>query len=189
MKKKYWTGEEIQFIRENIGVLKVPTIAKKLNRTETAVLLKLKRLGLANTKAYAGNLTMHQLANLLKVDAKTVKLWIENHGLLCKRRVTRSTRKFYFISQEEFWCWASINKEKIDFSKIERQTIVPEPEWVEKARANNKQNKNKYKSWTTNEVKFMLHLLSTGSNFEYIGKQLDRTSTSVARKYDRVKYQ
>ncbi|WP_226037739.1 DNA-binding protein [Aquibacillus saliphilus] len=187
MRRKKWAEEEVQYIRENLGLVKISTMANKLERTEMAVVLKLKRLGLANTKSFSGDLTMHQLSNLLQVDAKTVKLWIENHGLPCKRRITRSTRKFYFVSQQQFWVWAFANKDKVDFSKIEQKTIVPEPNWVEKERLIKK--KNNYKSWTTDEVKLMLHLLSTGTNFEYIGKKLERTTTSVRRKYNRIRYE
>ncbi|MBM7570394.1 DNA-binding protein [Aquibacillus albus] len=184
MNKRKWTDEEIQYLKDHLGRLKIATIAENLSRTETAVILKLKRLGISNTKSSVGRLTMHQLAVLLKVDPTVVKLWIQNHGLPYKRRVTRSTRKFYFIDQEEFWEWAYHNKHRIDFSKVEYQSIVPEPSWVELERKN--ERSINYKSWTTGEIRRMLHLHTSGSNFEYISSELNRSLVSVKRKYQRI---
>jgi hypothetical protein len=47
---KIWSHEEIDFLEEHIGKMKILTIAKKLNRTETGVLLKMKRLGIGTQK-------------------------------------------------------------------------------------------------------------------------------------------
>ncbi|MCH1626384.1 helix-turn-helix domain-containing protein [Fredinandcohnia quinoae] len=184
MKRRNWTFEEIEFLKENIGHMKISTISRQLNRTETAVDLKIKRLGLSNTKSFTGQLTMHELAMLLKIDPKSVKLWIENHGLKYTKKATRNTRKFYFIKPEDFWEWAKNNKKRIDFSKIERQSIIPEPSWVDSERYTEK--KVNYKAWTTIEIHSMIELVSTGQTFSDIGKRLNRSAVSIQRKYQRL---
>src|SRR5690606_24903499 len=136
------------------------------------------------TKSFTGQLTMHELAKLLKVDPKSVKLWIDNHGLKYTKKATRNIRKFYFIKPEDFWKWAMNNNERIDFSKIERQSIVPEPSWVEKERYSKK--KVNYRSWTTIEIQSMIELVSTGKTFSDIGKHLNRSAISIQRKYQRM---
>lgn len=184
MKKRYWTQKEINFIKENLGTMKVPTMAQHLNRTETAVLLKMKRLGLSNTKSFTGQLTMHELSNLLKIDSKSVNLWMKNHGLKFTKKATRNTKQFYFIKPEDFWDWALHNKERVDFSKIEPNAIVPEPEFVREERGNSKSTN--YKSWTTKEINIMFGLISSGNTFSDVGKRLDRSSTSIEKKYYRL---
>ncbi|MFT4417012.1 DNA-binding protein [Fredinandcohnia humi] len=184
MSKRAWTYEEIEFLKDNVGRMKIATISRQLDRTETAVELKIKRLGLSNTKSFTGQLTMHELATLLKIDPKSVKLWIDNHGLKYTRRATRNTRKFYFIKPEDFWEWAKNHKERIDFSKIERQSIVPEPAWVDGERS--KQRRVNYRAWTTVEIHSMIELISTGTPFSDIGKRLNRSPISIQRKYQRM---
>jgi hypothetical protein len=184
VKRRNWTSEEIEYLRENVGFAKLKTIAKNLDRTETSVELKMKRLGLSNTKSYTGQLTMGELAKLLQVDPKSVKLWTENHGLKFSKRATRSTRMFYFIKPKDFWEWAYVNKESVDFSKIEPNSIPPEPDWLKQERMNKKSIN--YKSWTTHEIKIMTDLYSRGSDFSDIGEKLNRSSISIQRKYQRL---
>ncbi|MFD1778595.1 DNA-binding protein [Fredinandcohnia salidurans] len=184
MKKRTWTYEEIEFLKDNVGRMKISTIANHLHRTETAVELKIKRLGLSNTKSFTGQLTMHELATLLKIDPKSVKLWIDNHGLRYTKKATRNTRKFYFIKPEDFWDWAKNNKSRIDFSKIEKNAIVPEPCWVEGERS--KQKRVNYRAWTTVEINSMIELVATGTPFSDIGKRLNRSPISIQRKYQRM---
>ncbi|MDC3415996.1 DNA-binding protein [Aquibacillus salsiterrae] len=184
MKKRKWQDEEINYLRDSVGSIKISTIARNLNRSDTAVILKMKRLGLSNTKEAIGSLTMHQLAGLLDVDPTVVKLWIQKHGLPYQKRVTRSSRKFYFIDQLEFWAWAELNKERIDFSKVIKNSIVPEPKWVDVERR--KKREVAYRNWTTGEVKLMLHLHTSGDNFHSISKHLNRSVVSVKRKYQRT---
>jgi len=43
-----WTTTELTYLDESWSYKTIKTIAKKLNRTETAVILKAKRLGLGS---------------------------------------------------------------------------------------------------------------------------------------------
>jgi hypothetical protein len=182
--KRYWTEEEIQYLEENVGKIKVSTIAQNLNRTENAVLVKMKRLGLSNTKEQLGLLTIGGLAKLLKVDPNTVRGWVKNHGLPCHKKVTRNQKRFYFIDPTDFWIWAEKHKEKIDFSKIEKHSIAPEPEWVDKERT--KKKTTNYKSWTTYEIRVMVDLLKNGANYKTVGEKLQRSPISIERKFKRL---
>lgn len=183
--RRKWTKEEITFLHENVGNMKVPTMAEKLNRTEEAIVVKMKRLGIANTSNQTGYLLVNQLAKLLKVDHNTVKLWILNHGLKCVTRATRFSKKFYFIQPEDFWNWAELNKEKVDFSKIEPKSILPEPEWFEAERK--KEKEISYKIWTVKEENELLMMMSNGSSVKDAAKNLNRSVISIQRKYNRLK--
>ncbi|WP_158553352.1 helix-turn-helix domain-containing protein [Peribacillus saganii] len=182
--KSKWTQQEVNYLQENVGIMKLSSIAKKLERSEQAVLSKMKRLGISNTKAQTGYLTTYELAALLKIDPSTIRGWIANHGLQYKKRATRTKRKCYFISPEDFWKWVELNREKIDFSKIEHQSIVPEPDWVEKERANAKPSV--YKVWSVKEERKLMLLFSQGCTIKEVAGQLNRSIVSVQRKFQRL---
>jgi len=185
---KIWTNDEIKYLKENVGYVLVETMAEYLGRTETAVIIKMKRLGLANTKEQLGLLTIGSLATLLGVDRNTVENWTVNYQLPCKKRKCRNTRTFYFIYPEDFWIWAYKNTDRIDFSKIARHSIPPEPDWVESFRRRKVTPiGNYYRSWTYKEEQQLLKLRRMGLSFEAIGEKLGgRTSISVDRKYGRL---
>ncbi|OLO26151.1 hypothetical protein BTR23_24150 [Alkalihalophilus pseudofirmus] len=186
MKRKNWTNEEVNFLLENAGTFKLSTIAYKLNRSEHATLCKMKRLGISNTKEQTGLLTTTELELLLRVDRSTIRRWIIEHGLKCLKKTTRSNKKFYLIHPSDFWDWAYENRERVDFSKIEYQSIVPEPDWVNKERT--KEKKTNYKQWSTNEEKKLQNLILQGTSFDEVANTLDRSITSVKRKYERLKH-
>lgn len=184
MARRNWTEDEIEFLKENVGNMKLETLAKKLDRSELSIQNKLKRLGISNTKAQTGYLTTFELANLVKKDPTTVRGWITRHGLKSTKKVTRSSRQFHFIHPEEFWKWAEENKEKIDFSKIDPQTIIPEPSWVEAERK--KENPISYKVWSVKEEMRLQKMLTSGYSLKDAAGALDRSIISVQRKYERL---
>lgn len=181
--KKYWTEEETTYLKEHIGNTKISTIAKNIDRSETAVILKMKRLGIGNTKEHTGLMTSGELAKILDVDRTTIRGWIERHGLPIKKKIPRTEKTFRFVDNEEFWSWANQHKDKVDFSKIERNSIPPEPEWVESLRFDNKiYQKKSYKQWTTKEDRRLIEFLNEGKPKRKIAEELGRTVISVERR-------
>lgn len=183
-----WTQDEIAYLVSSVGKFKLSTIAQNLNRTETAVSLKLKRLGFGNTKEHVGMLTFGELSRYLGVDRNTVQGWAERHGLPFTSKVTKSSRHYYFVDNEDFWKWATKNKEKINFSKIEENAILPEPDWVKKERYYNTYfKKRKYKQWTYKEDEKLKELvLDNGYTYQKVGEILGRSAISVERRYARL---
>lgn len=181
-----WTENDLSFLQKRVGNCSLSAIARQLNRSETAVSLKLKRMGLRNTKNATGFLTSSELAEALKVDRKTVYNWIQFHGLKAISRVTGYKRKFYLIDVHFFWKWAEQNQEKINFNNIEKHALPPEPDWVDKARQTTADKEVKtYKHWTTKEINLLLKWKTEGLNFNEIAKKLDRSRISVERRYAR----
>lgn len=184
MERRTWTEEEIDYLKDNVGTIKLTTMSKKLNRTEGSIQNKLKRLGISNTKAQTGYLTTYELAKLIQKDATTVRAWITKHGLNCTRKTTRSSRQFCFIHPEDFWKWAYQNCEKIDFSKIEAQSIIPEPCWVDKERQ--RENPTIYKNWSIKEERELKMWMNEGCSLREVAGKLNRSVISVQRKYERL---
>ncbi|MCP3764077.1 DNA-binding protein [Domibacillus sp. A3M-37] len=183
-----WTDEDVFFLQKRVGNCSLSAIAKQLNRSETAVSLKLKKMGLRNTKNATGLLTSSELAEALHVDRKTVHHWIRFHGLEAISRITCYERKFCLVDINSFWQWAEQNPEKLDFSIVEKHALPPEPEWLDEARKTNTDKIIKtYKRWTTKEIELLLKWRKEGVNFKEIAEKLSRSRISVERRYTRCK--
>ena len=59
--KRIWTPEDENYLAEKWGYASVPAIAKKLNRTENAVVVRAQRLGLGAVLMAGGYVTLNQL--------------------------------------------------------------------------------------------------------------------------------
>ncbi|MFD2444601.1 DNA-binding protein [Bacillus sp. CGMCC 1.16607] len=178
---------QMSFIEENLGVLSLKKIAQRLGKPVKSLEITLyKKKGSSNTKIHTGMITAGELATILKVDRNTVIGWISRHGLKSTRRVTNSKKNFTFIDILDFWDWAIEHKEKIDFSKIEPDTLPPHPHWydIERKKTNTVSN---YKCWTNLEEKHLLNLINEGKTYDEIAMFLDRSVYSIQRKYGRLK--
>lgn len=185
---RLWTKEEDDFLRENVGKLRLQTLAEKLGRTVEAVDCRLCRLGIAHTKAMTGRLTANELANLVGMEQKAVLRWIRNHGLPAKRKAPKLSQIYHLISPEDFWKWAERNKERIDFSRIKPDSIPPEPEWVEEEREKDRRTipKRRREPWTPEEEGKMQQMIALGYSYAEIAEELGRTYSGVAHRINKI---
>ncbi|HIS27890.1 MAG TPA: DNA-binding protein [Candidatus Avamphibacillus intestinigallinarum] len=183
--RRIWTREEEEYLMENIGTYKLDTLASHLNRTPVSVELKMKRMGIGNTRKQVGLLTMGELAHCIQVDRNTVKHWAEHHGLPYIKRKTKQKRTFYFVDTTDFWKWAFEHQDRVDFSKIEKHVLPPEPTWVDAARAIKREKT--YRNWTTLEESLLIEYVTKKKPLTEIAKKLNRSLYSIERKYYRLK--
>lgn len=181
---KTWQQHEIDYITMKVGHVSYGYMARKLGRTTNAIELKLKKLGMGNTKEQTGLLTALELSKLIGVDHKTVRRWIEKKGLKASRRKTRGLKAFLMISPEAWWKWAKENSKYVDFSRIESDTILPEPAWVDDAR---KEKKNMQRRWSEAEDQQLKAYVRAGLTQEKIGERLCRSRMSVERRLSRLR--
>lgn len=182
--RRRWAIEEEEFLKEHAGLKSIESLAARLGRTVTSVEVKMKRLKIGNTKEQSGFLTRGRLAELLGVDRTMVKYWCEKYGLPYKKRKTKKSRTFFFIDPMEFWDWANLNREKIDFSRLEKNSIPPEPEWIDGLRCEKKQIT--YHTWTKEEESYLKEQVIQKKQIYLIAKELNRSYCSVNRKYKRL---
>ena len=163
--KRTWTPEDENYLAEKWGYASVPAIAKKLNRTENAVVVRAQRLGLGAVLMAGGYVTLNQLLATVtgRERGKTYqrKSWVENRGLPVHRKKVRQC-SFSVVYLEEFWEWAERNRSFLDFSKMEPLALGWEPSWVAE------QRKKDYRAcaiqrkdpWTADEDSRLKMLLS-----------------------------
>lgn len=184
-----WTDEEITYLEDNVGVTRVSYIAKKLGRTTCSIELKMKRLGISETKTAAGLITANQLGKILKVDTHAVTWWIKEKGLKSTKRTPRNKQKMWMIEIDNFWKRAERNKDLINFYKIEPRILCPEPSWLDEQRKIDYQTIPKRQSakWTVFEDKRLIALVKGKYTQKEIGDLLDRSKNAIQRRVSRLR--
>ena len=170
-----WTKEEESFLYDKWGVMSLPKIAEKLDRTEIAVRNKKDRMNLGSFLESGDYITVGQLLQAMgKRNDKYINIsWIEKRGLpIFKKKVTKQRVKCVRIN--DFWKWAEKNKNFLDFSKFERYALGKEPEWVNAKRIRDIQSKNKYKKipWSKDEEEYLLFLHAERERWKSIRRKL-----------------
>lgn len=184
---KLWTDEEIEFLEQHAGKMMIPTLAKRISeefgneRTAKGVHTKLKRLGITNMLQETGRITAHELANLVGVDYRTMRRWIDKGLLTYVRRTVVYKTKHYLISAENFWEFAEKHKDRVNFLRIKPNSIIPEPEWVEGERKKEYYSvpKKQRKKWDAEEDNVLISMKKAGYSMKEISQRLKRSVTSV----------
>jgi predicted transcriptional regulator len=189
MSGKRWTNEEEDFLKEKVGTLSIPILSKRLGRSALAVELRLRKLGIENTKFLSGKLTANELANALKIDSHTVYRWIKENGLKAVYKTTRHVAKFYLIDVSDFWKWAEKNKEKINFTKIYPFILLPEPDWVAEERKRDYHciPKRHAAIWNSEEDNNLISLLNGNYTQKEIAQIMNRSERAIQRRTSRLR--
>lgn len=166
-----------------LGRYSLPIIAVRLGRNVGGVERKIERLGI-NTRESGGDVTAYGLASVLNVDSHTVLRWIDKYALPYTRKVTKIEKQNIFIKPELFWKWAKQNKGRINFSKIPRHALPPEPARVEFERRLDSERipKRKRQLWTPEEDSVLLSISEKGFYQKDIGRTLKRSTRGVQKR-------
>lgn len=184
---KVWTKEELDYLQDKWGVSKRRNIARKLKRTETAVQLKAQRIGLGDPLTHIDGITMSELSKALNIHYNIVRNWQERYGLPVGQVVVVN-KPVWAIKYDDFWKWAEKNKHMIDFSRVERLSLGPEPSWVaEKRKADQIKKLHVPKPhntpWSNDDDSRLIWMLK---QFKYtypeIAYELNRTQGAVKRR-------
>ncbi|MYL45032.1 hypothetical protein GLV94_05205 [Virgibacillus halodenitrificans] len=188
MKRRRWTPEEIYFLEDSWGTISIKGIAKKLDRSVNSIKLKAQRIGLDDARLHFDGITVHQLADVLNISYSLIKRWIQIHNFPARKKIFSSEHKVWVVSYQKFWEWAENNKQMIDFSRLERNILGAEPEWVEEKRKadiiNNRIIKKSHNiPWSSGEDKKLSALLKSYKyTYPQIAKELRRSESSIKRR-------
>lgn len=182
-----WLPEEEEYLQERWGSSSIPSIAKKLGRSENAIIIRAQRLGLGAFLMGGDYITLNQLHIELTgrdVNAYNLTSWIKNRGMPVRmKRVGQCSFRIVYL--EEFWKWAEEHRSFIDFSKLEPLALGEEPEWVEEQRkkdfvACSLQRKD---PWTKVDDERLIRLLKKQKySYSDLSKMLQRTEGAIQRR-------
>ncbi len=186
--KKTWSHEDESYLEEKWGTISVKGIAKNLNRSETAVILKSQRLGLGAFLESGDYITWNQLQIALGMGTSgsgyKMISWVKNRGFpLHIKRVKNNSFKVVYL--EEFWEWAEKNQTFLDFSNFELLTLGEEPEWVSEKRRLDCSNRRQIKNtpWTASEDSRLIMLVKKQKyGYRELSKLIRRTEGAIQRR-------
>ncbi|WP_206078655.1 hypothetical protein [Allomesorhizobium camelthorni] len=125
-KEPAWSEVEIEIVTENAH--KAPATLQKMlrskgfHRTETAIFVKLKRIGADRTDP--NHLNANQLAGVMGVDRKTVSGWIAKGWLKATRREATATDDFWWIHRRDVARFIVENVAAVDLRKVDKFWFV-----------------------------------------------------------------
>lgn len=191
-KRKRWTFEEDEYLKEAWGKTSLTAICKHLDRSENSVINRKHRLGLgAARECSCDYITLNSLATALYGSHYTRGHSYETEVVLPK------LLKIYMIPQpkikrrcvklSEFWEAAEANRHLFDFSKLERYALGPEPDWVEKQRRIDEKNnvlcRGVYVPWTPQEDSLLRSIAAKKKyTCDDLAKMFRRSEGSVVRR-------
>lgn len=164
-KSKKWSKEEEDYLIESWGTVSCKQIAKKLNRSENAVIVKKNRLELGRFLENGDYITWNQLNLALGISKPSncqMVSWVQNRNFPIRKKKIRENN-FRVIKLEDWWTWAWNNQDLLDFSKLEENLLGKEPNWVKEKRKYDFERNQKYKKtqWTTLEDDRLIYLVKT----------------------------
>ena len=189
MSNRRWTVEEIEYLIESWGKLSVTTIAKKLNRTEKAIIEKKSKLKLGSFNANSGYISLNELLRYIyrNNSSSYIKKKMLSNGLptIDKKRHKGSIK---MVNIDVFWEWGEKHQNILNFRSLEENLFGQEPMWVKAKRKTDYENQLKYKSgekWTEDEVARLKKYTELGFSLSKISEELCRSKHSIRRKrYD-----
>ena len=183
-----WTEQETEYLCDNWGKLAVPTLCERLNRSQTAILLRVQRIGLPAFLESGDYITLNQLIAAVTGSDRSYSYkttsWVKHRGLpVHSKRNNKCSFKIVYV--DEFWRWAEKNRSFIDFWKMQPLILGKEPPWVADQRrkdfaAFSMQRKD---PWTTLDDQRLTHLLKQHKyGYAQLSEQLQRSAGAIQRR-------
>ena len=183
---KTWSKKEMEYLEDKWGSVSMQSIAKKLNRTPSAIQQKASKMGLGPFLEAGDHITLNQLMVALMGtqggESYTRQQWADKGMPVKTKRVKNST--FKVINIQDFWDWAFSNSTIIDFSKLEPLLLGEEPKWLEDQRKADIENRYYKKTpWTLGEDKKLKSMLNRYQyNYRELSLNLRRTEGAIKRR-------
>lgn len=186
-KYKHWTEEEEAILIEMYGMHSYGKISQRLQRSETAIIQKARKMNLGSPQQATEYINMSELGECLGRSKSTIKRWIKLKGLPHSKRIISKKDKMYRIDVQKFWKWAYENINLMKWELYTRNSLGKEPEWLdEKVKEYNSKIKHKTTEWTETEIANLELWYKQGVEIKEIGKRLNRTPTAVDIRLTRI---
>ena len=187
MGNRVWTKEELNYLEDKWGNLSVSYIAKKLNRTERAVMVKAQKMKLGGFVQAGELLNLCQLIKALGLfnSYSWTKKKFLNNGL---PRVTKIVlnKKVIKVDLDVFWKWAECHKQLLNFARFEKGNLGKEPSWVEEKRRADKSNPSTVshnRAWSKEDDTLLISLTKTCKyTYKDLASRFNRTEAAIKRR-------
>lgn len=185
-KGKKWSEEDIRYLDENWGRRPVESICQKLGRSENAINIKVNKMGLGAFLNRDEYITYSQLLMYLGTTVSNYKStsWIKNRDFPVKYKKVNK-KKFRIVYLDDFWKWASEYRHFIDWTKVKKECLGKEPDWLIELRRNQKETQYKLitTSWTKTEDSRLKRLIESHQyNYLDLTKILKRSAGAIERR-------
>lgn len=189
MSYKIWTEQEEEYLINKYGKTKISEMAKRLNRTESSVEKKIKRMKLGPSFENQDEFTAVELSRTLGRSRSIILNWIYSGKLKATLKVTGKKKKYQMIKPKDFWNFAKDNPKLMKWEKFERGIIIPEPEWLDEEIEKYMRNryKNNDKKWSKMEDCLLINYYKKGIQLKEIGKLMGRTEYAIWNHAKRLK--
>ncbi|NFN81258.1 hypothetical protein FDB25_12645 [Clostridium botulinum] len=185
--KSRWSKKDVEFLEDNFGIKSIKTLAKCLNRTEYAVIVKAKRLGLGGINSASDLLTLKELSRAIGADVKTIKIWINKYGLVGSKRTLSKNATYWRISLDNFWKWAKAHQNLVKWSKFPINMLGKEPKWVIEARKQDLERPKKEDyNWSKEEDKILIMYWNANKKSKDIAEIMNRSRQGVLKRVARL---
>lgn len=168
-----WTPEEILLLEDLTAKYPVKAIAKRLNRSEHAVLLKRHRLGIGGFKTNTDMLTRSALAEILGIEDRTLQYW-ERKGLKSIHK-----KPYVMYRHEDILRYMEEHPEDWNAARINDDTMFTQYQWYREKRKTDKSHKY---NWTQMETAHLKMLRHQGYTIREIAKKMGRSESSIKYK-------
>lgn len=178
-----WTADEIEYLKESWGTKSVKTIARTLNRTETAIIVKKDRLKLGRFDEAGDYITYSQaLKAIYGIENVSSAYRSSIKGFPIKHKTIKN-RQIKVVELNQLWKFLEKEKRHYDFSKMEENILGAEPDWVKEKRKIDIECRKKTTKWTKSEDE-RLHQYLKQYKYTYpeLAVKLNRTEAAVKRR-------
>lgn len=188
-----WTQAEYAQLAEEWGQYSIPTLAKRMNRSETAIKIKASRLGLGAHRSASEFISFNELIKIIGMSRGTNGSnysWsyqkLKEAGLKIHLHKVQNN-SFRMVDIAEFWKFAEKNRHLFDFSRLEENALGKEPAWVKVKRTEDYKRTFAVKphnfKWTEAEDKELLRLLRAYRyTYPEIAAKLRRSEGAIQRR-------
>jgi len=181
LKNGAWSKEDLIILEVSFGRISLKTLAKKLNRTESAILNKTFKLGITSALNNSEDLSSAELAEIFKMNLRSFYNLIYGKGFPAKKVVVLKKRTFYRFEVSKIYKWIK-EHEEFDLTRLDKNALGKEPQWLIDRRKDqylNKERKNK--SWSDSDINYLKANYKNKSK-EIMSKELKRTIPAIQRK-------
>lgn len=185
---KKWTAEDYAQLREEWGLYSIPTLANRMGRTVKAIKIKAVRLKLGGVCENSDKIPFNHLLQALGIYgsyAHWLKRFAEAGLIITYQKVIH--KRVRMVDIDQFWDFAEKNKNLIDFSRVEKNILGIEPQWVDTKRSEDIKRswivKPHNAAWSLAEDAELSRLVGMYSySYSEISQRLNRSEGAVAKR-------